>query len=44
MIKLINISKTYLLGEDEVRAVDNASVNIKKGEYVAILGSSGSGK
>src|SRR3989344_1103405 len=44
VIKLLNISKTYLLGEDEVRAVDDASIQIKKGEYVAILGSSGSGK
>ena len=44
VIKLLNISKTYLLGEDEVKAVDNASIQIKKGEYVAILGSSGSGK
>ena len=44
MIKLTNISKTYFLGEDEVKAVDDASIQIKKGEYVAILGSSGSGK
>lgn len=44
MIKLINVSKTYFLGEDEVRAVDNSSLEIKKGEYLSILGSSGSGK
>lgn len=44
VIKLNNIEKTYFLGEDMVRAVDNASLEIKKGEYVSILGSSGSGK
>lgn len=44
MIKLTNVNKTYFLGEDEVKAVDNASVEIKKGEYASILGTSGSGK
>lgn len=44
MIKISNVNKTYLLGEDVVKAVDNVSVEIKKGEYVSILGSSGSGK
>lgn len=44
VIKLTNVNKTYLLGEDVVKAVDNASIEIKKGEYVSILGTSGSGK
>lgn len=44
MISLTNVNKTYPLGEDEVKAVDNANVEIKKGEYVSILGTSGSGK
>lgn len=44
MISLVNVNKTYLLGEDTVKAVDNANVEIKKGEYVSILGTSGSGK
>src|SRR3989339_1825205 len=44
MIKLIGVSKTYTLGEDKVTAVDNVSIEIKKGEYVSILGTSGSGK
>lgn len=44
VIKLENVQKTYYLGEDIVRAVDNASLEIKKGEYASILGTSGSGK
>lgn len=44
MIKLDNISKIY--GEDELKlmALKNISVEVKKGELVAIMGASGSGK
>lgn len=44
MISLSNVSKIYVVGDDEVKAVDNATLSIKKGEYVSILGTSGSGK
>ncbi len=44
MIKLTNVNKTYFLGEDVVKAVDNATFSIEQGEYVSILGTSGSGK
>jgi len=44
MIKIEKVSKTYFLGEDEVKALDNVSLQIKNGEYVSILGTSGSGK
>lgn len=44
MIKLTHVNKTYILGEDIVKAVDDATLQIKKGEYVSILGTSGSGK
>jgi len=44
MIKLQNVSKPYFLGEEEVHAVDNISLEIKSRQYVSVLGSSGSGK
>ena len=44
MIKLQDVSKSYYLGEEEVKAVYNVSLEIKEKEYISILGSSGSGK
>jgi len=44
MIKLQDVSKSYFLGEEEVKAVHNVSLEIKEKEYVSVLGSSGSGK
>ncbi|MBF0490676.1 MAG: ABC transporter permease [Candidatus Omnitrophica bacterium] len=44
MIELKNICKTYTVGTQEVRAVNDVSLTIKAGEFVAIMGSSGSGK
>ena len=45
MIQLKNISKIYGKdGEPQVKALDNTNLTIKKGEFVAIIGSSGSGK
>jgi putative ABC transport system ATP-binding protein len=44
MIKLQGVCKSYFLGEEEVKAVCNADLEIKQKEYVSILGSSGSGK
>jgi putative ABC transport system ATP-binding protein len=44
MIKLQNVSKSYFLGDEEVKAVKNISLTIKEKEFIGILGSSGSGK
>lgn len=44
MIKLQNVSKSYFLGEEEVKAVSDISLEIKPKEYISILGTSGSGK
>ena len=43
-ISIKNISKIYGSGESEVRALDNVSVDIEKGDVCVILGPSGSGK
>jgi putative ABC transport system ATP-binding protein len=44
MLQLKNVSKTYFLGDIEVKAVDNISLTIRDKEFTAILGASGSGK
>jgi putative ABC transport system ATP-binding protein len=44
MIKLQNIVKTYKNGDIEVHALNNINLAIEKGEFVSIIGSSGSGK
>lgn len=44
MIKLQDVSKSYFLGDEEVKAVCHVSFDIKAKEYISILGSSGSGK
>ncbi|MBE5822364.1 MAG: ABC transporter ATP-binding protein [Clostridiales bacterium] len=44
MIKLNNIYKIYNTGGTEVRAVNGITLHISKGEFVAIVGQSGSGK
>lgn len=44
MIKLQDVCKSYYLGEEEVKAVCNVSLEIKEKEYISILGTSGSGK
>jgi putative ABC transport system ATP-binding protein len=43
-IEARNISKVYQLGDIELRALDGVSTTIGKGEFVAIMGQSGSGK
>lgn len=44
MIEFKNVYKIYHMGDSEVRAIDGISFTIGKGEFVAIVGQSGSGK
>ncbi|MCK4422892.1 MAG: ABC transporter permease [Candidatus Omnitrophica bacterium] len=44
MIELKNISKTYLMGQTQVHAIRDVSLEIKQGDFTAIMGASGSGK
>ncbi|HIZ74186.1 MAG TPA: ABC transporter ATP-binding protein [Candidatus Mediterraneibacter stercoravium] len=43
-VKLQDITKIYKMGEVEIRAADNISFSINKGEFVVIVGPSGAGK
>ena len=44
LIEIKNIVKTYTTGEDSFNALNGVSFSVEKGEFVAIMGTSGSGK
>lgn len=44
MIEIKNLNKYYINGEMKLHALKNINFSIEKGEFVAIMGSSGSGK
>jgi len=44
VIKLLNVWKTYKMGEVEVNALSGLDLEVKEGEFLAIQGPSGSGK
>jgi len=44
VVRLVDLTRTFQLGDTEVRALQGISVSVDRGEFVAIMGSSGSGK
>ena len=44
LISLRNVSKIYRLGGEDIRALDDVTLDIDQGEFISIIGPSGSGK
>lgn len=44
IIELKNIEKIYQMGENSLKVLDDVSLSIEEGDFVAIMGPSGSGK
>lgn len=43
-VQCSGLCKTYTVGDEEVKALDNVSLNVEQGDFIAICGPSGSGK
>lgn len=44
ILKVKDLRKVYGIGETQVNALDGINLTVQRGEFVAIVGSSGSGK
>lgn len=43
ILRVENLTKVYGEGSNQVKALDNVSFTVDKGEFVAVVGASGSG-
>lgn len=43
MVKAVGLKRYYDIEENEVRALDDVSLSVEEGEFLAIVGTSGSG-
>ena len=44
VVKVTNVTKVYTMGDQRVEALKGISFSVRRGEFVAIMGASGSGK
>ncbi len=44
MIEVSGVTRKFLLGDSEVRALNDVSLQVEQGEYLSVMGPSGSGK
>ena len=44
VIEFQDIHRTFVMGDQQVRAVDGVTLSVRSGEFVAVMGASGSGK
>ena len=44
VIRMENVTKVYKIGQSEVHALRGITFSVKQGEFVSIMGPSGSGK